>query len=388
MNDSGESNSIGVSLRSVEFASVPVSEATEWTFAIITNEDGLTGLSEITTGAHTENAVDRVTEYVSALSGKSIPNEQALHGLLGITVNEAQASRPIATALSAVRSAIIEIEAIRRNDPLGQILNNRTVESVELYANVNRALLKKERSPTAFATVAERAVRGGFCTVKCAPFDEVNGAYRPNEILEIARPGLERVRAIRDAIGPATRLFVDCHSRFQIDTAPMIAEELVKSNIGWFEEPVEPTKDLDGLAEIASVVSMPVAGGENGYGEDFYASLIEHGSVSTVMPDIKYCGGAGEAVRTGLRVRGLGGSTSLHSPSGPVSLLAGAHVTGAIPGAMPLEHAVHETEWRAEILDPPEHVENGRLWLPLGPGLGASLNFDAIIRHGGRRWKP
>ena len=388
MSDARNNNADGVLLRSVEYASVVVSEATEWTFAIFADDDGITGISEITTGAHTKDAIARVSEYVSELRGRPIPSEQTVHELLGVTVEEAQASRSIATALSAVRSAITEIQAIRNGHSLMLALNDRSVESVELYANVNRALLKKDRSPSSFAAVAERAVRAGFRTVKCAPFDEVTGSFGPSEILAISQYGLDRVRAIRDAIGPTTRLFVDCHSRFQIDTAPMIAEELARLNVGWFEEPVEPIIDSDALAEIASIATIPVAGGENGYGEDFYASLVERGAVSTVMPDIKYCGGASEAVRTGLKVRALRGTTSLHSPSGPVSLLAGAHVTGAIPGAMPLEHAVYETEWRAEILDPPERVESGRLFLPSGKGLGASLNFDAISRHGGSRWRP
>ena len=78
---------------------------------------------------------------------------------------------------------------------------------------------------------------------------------------------------------------------------------------------------------------------------------------------------------------------SLHSPSGPVSLLASAHVTAAVDGAMPLEHAVHEVGWRADLIEPAERIEGGRLLLPSTAGLGAALNGKLARRHG-RIWMP
>ena len=61
---------------------------------------------------------------------------------------------------------------------------------------------------------------------------------------------------MRAAVGDDVTVLVDCHSRFERHTAPLVAEQLALSNIGWFEEPVEPTKDSEGLAEIAREVSM------------------------------------------------------------------------------------------------------------------------------------
>ena len=68
-----------------------------------------------------------------------------------------------------------------------------------------------------------------------------------------------------------------------------------------------------------------------------------------------------------------------------MSLLSSAHVTASMPGAMPLEHAVYEADWRADLLSPPERVENGRLHLPTGAGLGAELDWREILRRG-RAW--
>ena len=95
--------------------------------------------------------------------------------------------------------------------------------------------------------------------------------------------------------------------------------------------------------------------------------------------------GFAEARAAGLAVVEAGGDVSLHSPSGPVSLIGGGHATAAMPGAIHLEHAVYETDWRAEVVEPYERVEGGRLWMPEGAGLGAVLN-EAVVKRYGRYW--
>ena len=208
----------------------------------------------------------------------------------------------------------------------------------------------------------------------------------PDAILDEAAPGLARVAAVRDAIGPDATLLVDCHSRFERDTAPLIVDELRKLNVGWFEEPVQPTADAEVLAEIARWAPMPVAGGESGYGVEFFDEILDSEAVSVIMPDVKHCGGVGEAVRCGRSAVGKGHGFSIHSPAGPISLLGSGHATAAVSGAMRLEHAVYEADWRADLIAPTERVEDGRLWLPGGVGLGATLNWD-IVQRFGRVWE-
>ena len=202
----------------------------------------------------------------------------------------------------------------------------------------------------------------------------------------MARLGIERVAAVRAAVGDDVTVLVDCHSRFERHTAPLVAEQLALSNIGWFEEPVEPTKDAEGLAEVAQEVSMIVAGGESGYGREFFRSIVECGALNVIMPDVKYCGGLAEACAAGRAAMDAGGDVSLHSPSGPVSLIGGGHATAAMPGAIHLEHAVYEADWRAELVTPHERVEGGRLWMPDGAGLGVALN-EAVVERYGRSWE-
>jgi galactonate dehydratase len=378
---------VQVRLNRIEFASVRVAERTEWTFAEVYDASGLLATTEITSGENTVEAVRLLPEFLNKLKSHSIGAEADVPGLLELAEADLRGSRPLATAISALRTAVIDLQAQQAGVSMTEVLGGESQQNVTLYANINRHLLTRERTPEAFARAAELAVKRGFTTVKCAPFDEVRPPSSPDRILEVARTGIERIAAIREAVGPDIRVLVDCHSRFETHTAHIVAVELAKHNIGWFEEPVSPTENSEGLAEVASKVTMPVAGGESGYGEGFFADLIERRAISVIMPDIKYCGGAGVACRAGRAAIKAGAQASLHSPSGPISLLSSAHATAAMNGAMPLEHAVYEADWRAALVTPNERIEGGKLWFPGGAGLGARLNDDVVMRYG-RRWKP
>ena len=369
-------------LASLRFACVTVNSRTEWDFAEIGDDQGLIAVVEFTSRREVKS---RLIRLMQALIGQPIRDvaEVAVHA--GLTHGQVARDFALATAVSAVRNALVDFHALRDGLSLTRALGGQSVDSVQLYANTNRHLLTTARRPRDFAAVAERAVRDGFRTIKCTPFDEVDPRDPGADLVELARPGLARLVAARSAIGPDITLLVDCHSRFDLASAPAVAEELARLDVGWFEEPVNPERDPEALAEIASRVSMPVAGGEHAYGAEFFQRLVASRAVDVAMPDIKYCGGVSEAVRAARLVARQGGRTSLHGPTGPVSIPAGGHVTAAMPAALPLEFGVYECPWRAELIDPPENVQDGRLHLPTGPGLGARLD-PAVLQEYGHSW--
>ena len=373
-----------VTLSTLRYASVAVNDRTQWNFAEIGDDQGLTAVVETTSGG---DVAGRLSPLMQALAGRPLGDEAEVVRVAGLSVRQVARDFALATAVSALRTAVVDIRAQRDGLSLTQALGGQSVDSVELYANTNRHLLTTDRSPRDFAATVERAVDDGFRTVKCTPFDEVDPRAPGADLRELARPGIERLAAARRAIGADIALLVDCHSRFDLRSACAVAEALAQLDIGWFEEPVNPERDPRILAEIAARVSMPVAGGEHAYGAEFFRRLVDSGAVTVAMPDIKHCGGVAEAVRAAELVARHGGRTSLHGPSGPVSILAGGHVTAAMSAALPLEFGAYECPWRADLIDPPEQVRDGCLRLPTGPGLGAHLNSATLERHG-QAWRP
>ena len=297
----------------------------------------------------------------------------------------------MATAVSALRSAIADAQARRARVSLTEFLGGQKMDAVKLYGNINRSMLPdddgpRDRSPEAFARAAREAISLGFEVVKCAPFDEARAPFEEPGLPEAARAGIDRITAVREAIGDDVPLFVDCHSRFDLDSGIALEVALRESNVTWYEEAVDGIKHPDVMRRIRERATMDVAGAESGYGIAMFRRIIEGGIMDVVMPDIKFCGGAGEAVEIGRVLEAFApGSVSMHSPSGPVSQLASAHVSAAFKGTRPLEHAWGEVEWRASVLEPAERIESGRIYIPDGPGLGARIDQSAVEKRG-RRW--
>ena len=376
-----------VNFRAVTFSDVYVNDNTTWTFAEFTDDSGLTATVEITSGDHTVETIKLLSEAVVFFKGKTIMKDSSTQTLLGYTDYDLQKNRAAATAISALRTATTDLLSQKTGKSLATFLGGRNPGDVLLYANINRHLYGGARTPEAFAEAAALAVSRGFKTVKCAPFDEVHSGLSEDENLSSAEIGLDRISSVRHAIGPDIDLLIDCHGRFHLNSAKIVASKLVKSNVAWFEEPVEPTEHPDQLISIRDSIDLLVAGGESVYGSTSFKSLVIHRALDIIMPDVKYCGGVSQAYDAGLDALSLGANVSLHSPSGPVSLMHSAHVTAAIDNDLTLEHAVYEADWRSELIDPFETISDGKIALGNSSGTGIKLN-KPILQKYGRQWSP
>ena len=222
---------------------ISVTRRTVWAFLEFTDSDGVKTLVEVTKGNRQSNeVVDLVREFFPILRNRPIENESEVCAVLGLDDDRPITDFMLATAISCLRSAVTQLNAVHNRASLTEELGGVTTDKVPLYGNINRALLGS-RSPLAFGEMAERTVGMGFLTVKCAPFDEVNRELSVDESLQASELGLARVAAVRSAIGDHIDLLVDCHSRFSPEVAESVAHRLGELNIGWFEEPLQPRTD-------------------------------------------------------------------------------------------------------------------------------------------------
>jgi galactonate dehydratase len=296
------------------------------------------------------------------------------------------ATLPRRIAVSAVDQALWDAKARQEGTPLRSLLATTAVEpadQVPLYANLNRAF-GADRSPNAFAALAARAVADGFRMVKCAPFD---GVPPGTDDLEACVPfwgGLERVRAVRDAIGPDTTLAVDCHWRFELTVADAVLDQLAELGATTVEA-VVPERELLRTAREGRALTRPglrLVAGEMATAVDQLAALVEHRAADIVSPDVKYCGGVTALSEAGR----LAGSASVgfapHNPSGPIANLASAQVLAAKGAAQePLEHPYGESAWRSALTRRAERITGGFLQLSGAPGLGVELDAAVAAAH-------
>ena len=382
---------------SLQFQEIHARGGTDWTTINLVDDDGLAGQGEITSTQLSGSVAAITARLANRLRGQRIASDDHAMQILGVAPEACEGDQKLATAVSAIRCAVADALSRRAQLPLAQYLRlthdheGDLPDRVQLYGNINRSLLPDDqgpvdRGPDDFAEMAMEAVNNGFTTIKCAPFDECRAPFDSTGLPHCAEAGLERVQTIREAVGPDITIFVDCHSRFDLESALALEPELRAAGGEWFEEPVDPVENSDDLRTIHEHAILPVAGGEHAYGVNLFKKLVEEDILDIVMPDVKFCGGPVEAYRIGTELEpAYPGSVSMHCPSGPLSLLASAHATIAFENVLPLEHAVYEVDWRHELLEPYERVENGHLIIPEGPGLGARVD-PAAIAFRGKTW--
>ncbi|MCT9075401.1 mandelate racemase/muconate lactonizing enzyme family protein [Streptomyces fulvoviolaceus] len=283
------------------------------------------------------------------------------------------------TVRGGLEQARLDREARQAGVSLRRLLTGELPpESVELYANINR--VPGGRTPREVARVAEAAVRDGFTAVKLAPFDTPDGDRRRT----LAEIGLERVRAVRDAVGDRVDVMVDVHERLTLaELAPLLGpfEEL---GLYWLEDGVGIGHPAE-LAELRARTELRLAGGEFAFRcEDVHAV---RGLLDVFLPDVKHAGGP----RTALDLAADAGPAriSFHNPSGPVATLHAAQLTPAHL-AERLEYAYGEVPWRSDVVHGAERVQGGRLTLTDAPGIGLDLDTEhpAVTRVWSGRLEP
>jgi L-alanine-DL-glutamate epimerase-like enolase superfamily enzyme len=102
----------------------------------------------------------------------------------------------------------------------------------------------------------------------------------------------ERVRTARQAIGSATRLYVDANGAYSPRAALAQMEMLAARDVSWFEEPVS-SDDRAGMRFVRerTAPGINIAAGEYGYDLFYFRELLESGAVDVLQADITRCGG-------------------------------------------------------------------------------------------------
>lgn len=181
---------------------------------------------------------------------------------------------------------------------------------------------------------------------------------------------LERVAAVRDAIGPDVDLMADANQGLTVNHAIRLGRGLEQYKLVWFEEPVQ-AYDLAGSARVAAELDTPIASGETEYGRYGFQDMLERGSADVLMPDLERVGGVSEWVKVAHMAAALDIPVSPH-----IFTEHSLQLCGAVSNVNYSEHM----PWFKELFNEQMEMEGGDLIIPDRPGLGFTFNLDAIAR--------
>ncbi len=351
-----------------------VTPKTRWIFVRVTTSSGLIGAGE----GSLNNQEAAVLQALRERSASLFALPHAVPTVWPKPQNLAEAA-----AVSALDQALWDIVAQRSGQSMAEALGGERRSSIPLYANINRRTL--DRTPAGFAASARDALAAGFEAVKIAPFDEV--APGPARVPGSLGPGLARIAATRDVIGPTRDLMVDCHWRLDEREAETVIREGEALGLYWVECPLPETEAnlsaLRRLRSLANARAIRLAGCETAFGEKGFASFLKAQTYDAMMPDAKYVGGLAEMLRIADAFAGAGVAFSPHNPTGPVCHAASLQVCAAARTLDRLEVQFDETSLFDELVDGAlPRAERGASTLPGGPGLGIGLSPAVLSRLG------
>ncbi|MHB1134505.1 MAG: mandelate racemase/muconate lactonizing enzyme family protein [Chloroflexota bacterium] len=258
----------------------------------------------------------------------------------------------------------------------------------EVMAYASAGFYGEQRSPQVLAEEMAGYVAAGFKMVKMKvgrgpstllhplPFTP------PTGFAEVTlEEDLERVRLVREAIGPAVGLAVDANSVWTPSQAIKFGRQIERFDIAWFEEPVH-NQDLAGSAEVARALDMPVAGYEQTNGLYGFRDLVAQRAVDIVQPDVVWSGGFTESKKIAALAAAYNLPCIPHVFSSGVSLIANLHFIASIPNGQLLEFDRNPNPLRDELFDVPIGVDKrGMVRLPQRPGLGVKLNEATVAKY-------
>ncbi|MFB6151718.1 MAG: mandelate racemase/muconate lactonizing enzyme family protein [Haloarculaceae archaeon] len=368
-----------------------VSDDWTWTFVRIYTDAGVAGTGECYWGPGVGDVVEQAGEDLlvgadprdlEPLSRRLFEGTSAYGSLAGVGVH----------AVSGLDIALHDLAGKLMDQPAYRLLGGSYRDDVRMYVDCHAGThLKSDEepedfdpyAPESYADTAEEVLDEGFSGLK---FDlDASKRYERdahNRHLNAEAVDYKRriVEAVTERVGYDADVAFDCHWNYAGDSARRLASAIEEYDVWWLED-VVPPENLDVQRELTRATDTTICAGENVYRTHGVRQLIDEQAVDVLQPDMPKFGGMRETVKTAHRADDYYIPVALHNVSSPLGTMAGAHVAAAVPNFLAMEwHARDDPNWDDYVEDDPI-IEDGTVALPDDPGLGVTLDLDAVEEH-------
>ncbi|MFB6140548.1 MAG: mandelate racemase/muconate lactonizing enzyme family protein [Halosimplex sp.] len=377
----------------------------DWPIVRVETDDGITGYGEVRDHGrgdiehaetyYVDDPLDLALALEPELVGKDPTNVAARFEEIRHFGGWGRAGGGV----SGVEMALWDVYGKAVGEPVWKLLGGKYRDEVRVYCDcragkpvaesaTDYALDGNDYSPEGYAEHAAQREAEGFDFLKFdlapAALERVTGdaGVADGNVTQAGLDYLEDVTAaIRDAVASETDVGFDCAglSRYPVVDAVRVAERLDGYDLAVLEDLV-PDDDVDGWSRVTDAVATPTITGEDLYTVDGFRPLIANEAVDAVGPDLLTAGGIRETTRTCTFANHHGMSANLHFAGSPIGFAASVHAAAAVEDLLGLEFHAVGVPWWADLVAE-SLFEGGRAPVPDAPGLGVTLDEDAVFEH-------
>lgn len=329
----------------------------EWVTLELGTDEGIVGLGVTFFGGPITKALKSAVDSLAAMViGMDPLHVEGIAAKLRGAAGTAGPGGIFSLALSAVDIACWDIKGKALNQPLWALAGGLR-DRAPVYAS---GALMREHNIEYLASAGLHLMEMGFRQMKmqCGSESTIAGS-------------VERVRVVREAVGPDVKLMCDINQLWSVNQAIEIGHKFEEYGLTWLEDPVAHD-DFPGLARVADSLTMPIAAGEYHYGIVPFRHMLEARSIDFVMIDLFRVGG----VTQWLKVAGMAEAFNLPVVSHLIPEIH-AHLIAAIPNGFTVEYM----PWSLALFEETPAIEDGQIVAPSRPGHGLVLSQETVKKY-------
>jgi galactonate dehydratase len=340
-----------------------------WLFVRVEADEGAVGWGEASLEGHAEAVEGAFAELRDRFLGHDPYRiEDAFQ--IGYRGGFYRGGPVLMSALAGFEQALWDLKGRALGLPAWEMMGGRVRDRVRAYAWIGG-----DRPHEIGEAAAGRRAQG-FSAVKMNATAELGWIGTPKVFDEV-------VARVEAAQGAGMDVGLDFHGRVHRPMAKQLARALEPLGLLFIEEPLL-SENPEGLAQLAHLVSTPIALGERLHSRWDFKPFLEAGAVDIVQPDLSHCGGILEARRIAAMAEAYDIAVAPHCPLGPLALAACLQLAATAPNVALQEMSlgIHYNvggDLYTFCKDPaPLTASDGWLPIPQGPGLGVEIDEEKV----------
>jgi len=327
---------------------------------VVTTSDGVVGYGEACpvpafTAETQESIVALVEQRVKPLL---IGEDPLRHRPLVRTLERVLFGCPF--TLAAIDIALWDIAGKLLGLPISTLLGGRFRERIEMHGSVGWD------TPEAMVETALAQRTLGYGALKLYAGRGTVGA------------DLDRIGAVRVAVGTDVRLLLDVNGQWSVSQCLEALPRLAELGVVLLEQPVAASDDL-GQAEVVRASRVDICADEAIYTPADVAQIGRQRTARVINLGLSKLGGLLRASECEAVARSVGLGITVGSVLElGIASTAGLHLAASVQELTYPSYLIGPLKYERQITSPEMRVEDGEVAVPLGPGLGVEVDTDLL----------